>query len=331
MSLKLDAKRVEILFNEIKTGFRVLNIGGTLIYIKYPDPLLVSEVSFYEQEIKQKYNKRLPTKSEVLDYFNSKIRVENNIQDIDVLLKKSSKLDLTIAHFEKMGMTPEDQTLMFYLKQREDLNKEINKSKKFNASAFAFSSVKEKALRNCFETKISQAVIMYYIERCTFFRKKNDIVPLFYHKKFSSFNEKMNFVNKIIDHFVKFMSGYEEKELRALARSSYVTSLYKISNKTNTPIFKGSTTEYNQLQITLLAWCDYYHSIFSNIGAPERHIIDDDELFDKWVEKKIDDMKSPDKKNKKSNNDKTTQSDHKDVFIFKEPTRAVDSRHYRKI
>lgn len=329
--MKLDIKRVEILFNEIKSGLRVLRINGLIIYLKYPEPALARDVIFIEEEIKQKYKGIIPTKDEILDKYR-KISEKENIQDLDYLLNRDKKISLTIDHFEKMGMSNKDQTLVYYLNQKKDLKVEIAKSRKLKSISNVHSSVKARELINCLDTKINQTTIVFYIQNSLFFRKNEKLVPLFQYLKFKNINEKMIFINKVFDDFVNFMRGYEESEVRGLARSSYISNLYKISNKTNTPMFEGASSNYNQLQVNLLSWCDYYHSIFTNLGAPEKHIIEDDILFDKWVEGKIDDMKSSDKKSKNnSNNNKETNFEQVDRFIFKEPTHAVDSNNYRKI
>lgn len=326
MTYNLDSKKVELYFNEIKTGFRVLQVkdGKQVLYLKYPDSFLMSEISIYENELRHRYKGKILTKDEILLKFKKNLVKKENIEDIDSLIKSSKKISVVIEHYINAPVRNED-TIALYKKKKEDIDRRIEKSRNLlGKKNIELSSVKERLLINCLENKINQACVFKYLENVIYYRNNNGkMIPYFSVKNFKTTNERIMFVNSVVEEFMQFMSGYEESEIRALARSGFVMNIYKISHKTNTPIFPGSATEYSNIQLSLLVWCDYYHSIATNFGLPESDILNNDKLFDKWIEKKMNDISGSDKSRK--NNSNTQESERKDVFLFSEPKRAIDN------
>jgi hypothetical protein len=94
---------------------------------------------------------------------------------------------------------------------------------------------------------------------------------------------------------------------------------WRASTKTGSPLFEGSTTDWNINQVALVHWSSFYDSIFEHHERPEQRIIENDDLLDKWVDEKGKEMEDRAKANTvKSNYNRGTMSayEHGEVVIF---------------
>lgn len=60
-----------------------------------------------------------------------------------------------------------------------------------------------------------------------------------------------------------------------------------VSKFSNTPLFPGPISEWNDLQVELAYYCQYYYNIYYEIeDHPSDDIINDDYLLEQWLQKR---------------------------------------------
>lgn len=81
--------------------------------------------------------------------------------------------------------------------------------------------------------------------------------------------------------------GYNEKELRYIARSSFWQNKYQIAKAFGFQLFSNSNViELSTEQEMLMYWATVYDNINQDMEPPSREIIENDEKFDNWLERR---------------------------------------------
>lgn len=297
------------LFNEVKTGMRCVRIDGRTFFFKFPDASLSSNAQLYEKEMLLQYQGNLPSSTELIQ----SLARDKNI-DIPALKEQEERIMMNIAHFKLNPDYHNNPSYRFYVKQLASIREKL-------AEVDRIQNIQKQALAYCLDIKVRQATYLFYLLKCTYIKKGDKFVNYFDTVKFSSEKDRNRMANKLFEPFIEFLSGFGESELRGLARSHMVMNLFKIANNTGAPMFAGAAADYNVLQNSLLFWCNYYHSVFQNLGSPEPHVLDDDRLFDQWVQNKINEIHTEaERRSNGSSNPNERVSKHK--FRFSKPTRA---------
>lgn len=93
---------------------------------------------------------------------------------------------------------------------------------------------------------------------------------------------------------------------------------WRAATKTGSPLFEGVATDWNINQVALSFWSNFYDGIFEHPERPDMSVINNDDLLDRWVEKKSKEMEDRAKKNSDGTGKHGfgTAYDHDEVVIF---------------
>lgn len=94
---------------------------------------------------------------------------------------------------------------------------------------------------------------------------------------------------------------------------------WKASKETGSPLFGGNVADWNPSQLALAYWFGFYDSVYEHPERPPTKIINNDDLLDKWVEKKskeVEDRAS--KQNNKSIGVVRGALDHDEMIVFED-------------
>lgn len=93
------------------------------------------------------------------------------------------------------------------------------------------------------------------------------------------------FVAWCLGEFATFYNECSQYELRKLSRDSEWRGRWRTSCKTGAKIFKiDHMSEWNNQQVNLCFWSNFYDSIYESYNRPPDWVIDNNRLLDKWVE-----------------------------------------------
>jgi hypothetical protein len=268
--LVLDRSQVEELLVETITGKRLFDV---------PDSSDIYAVRF--PTISEKDSSRLI-------YARTFKRLRNE--------GMPSKADMESAIFE-MGMLPAShKTIMGMIEKQIEANQKAlsmsnSKMQKIDLQAAIDRSQEalnkmqrdiDRLLENTAEMKAEDSRLNYLISCCTMkgeelsdrvwpsyedYRKSTDIL--------TSMIAKKNFISMYI--------GIPSNIIRALARSDEWRSRWKICKNTGSPMFSGTSAEWDKNKVSICYWSDFYDTIFGYHTPPPEDIIqDDDALFD-WI------------------------------------------------
>jgi len=62
-----------------------------------------------------------------------------------------------------------------------------------------------------------------------------------------------------------------------------------IASELGTPLFSSDVTKLNDDQLQLIAWCRFYHNLYSlpESERPSDETIEDDEELDRWLKQRM--------------------------------------------
>lgn len=300
----LTYDEIESIFDEIKTKKKYIKYGEHIIFFQYPSKSDFEECRKIEKTLELKF-----------EYIPSSVE---DIPNIDIKFIEAEKIKLEKI-LKSESITSNKESLVFYSKKLEDINKQIleyNTAKNRSKSYDYF----------LLDKKIKYLSYLFLFSRSTFRLKNNKPTYLVTNQKSLFF-----WYRTLNEEFIKFYCGPEDLIIRQIARNSKISTLWKISCSTGSPLFDGSISEYTPVQIKLCFWLGFYSDVFKNLGSPDsENIINDDALFDKWVQDKIKELKSS--KTDSPSQSKGAGSGHtrQHKIIFKNPTHASNKRLSKK-
>jgi hypothetical protein len=106
-------------------------------------------------------------------------------------------------------------------------------------------------------------------------------------------------------HDIYDKNSITEKDIRTIARSSVWSIMVKAAKEGVGKIFEN-LNELTILQYSLLNWSNVYNYAYNSLERPSQDIINDDVLFDKWLDADL---------GKQEFGNKPKYSDSKEVFI----------------
>lgn len=103
---------------------------------------------------------------------------------------------------------------------------------------------------------------------------------------------------------------------------------WKASKETGTPLFPNPVCDWNPSQVELSYWFSFYDSIYEHPDRPPIKVINDDDLLDKWVKDKHEEVEKRAKK-KSGQYDQTGRSaiNHDEVITFD----SIEEDYYYEI
>jgi hypothetical protein len=186
-------------------------------------------------------------------------KLENQIEAQKILLAKTVKVAAKQDRIKEI--------IERYEKQLREI--QYKKQSKLNMSA---------------ESKAEEMRSSFYCWACTYDFKSDER----YWKSLSNFdNDKdSKFKEKVFIRFLQFFSGIPTAELRYIARHNLWRIRYVTSQKTSESLFGIPTSEYNNDQLSLVYWSNYYQNIYEMMpeNRPSDSIIEDDAALDAYME-----------------------------------------------
>lgn len=121
----------------------------------------------------------------------------------------------------------------------------------------------------------------------------------------------------IIDCIIKERYGNTDV-IREVSKHSKVRALWSLSKSANVPLFDGRPIEWNPIRRRLVYWLSFYTGIEGAYDRPPTRIVENDELLDKWLETKSQEMEQEFEKNWRQGTLKVPKSamDHNEVFMI---------------
>lgn len=152
-------------------------------------------------------------------------------------------------------------------------------------------------LRHSSESLAESIRLNYLTYFCTY-KNQNE-------KLWGSYSEFLNenppiYVKAIQYKLVDFLSGFNMTILRRIARHPLWRTRWIAATKTGASLFAGNISGWDLNKSLLVYWSNFYDSVYSGYKTPEKHIVDDDELLDNWLEQEERNakMERPDDSNK---------------------------------
>ena len=296
---------LELLFEEIRSGERCFIIKNRTFIFKYPDKKVITEVSRTEKLLRDQYKDTIPDIGKVTLFI-----LGEEITDSDGFLEKEKhKLELVLDHDE---IKTNAESYKIYKEKYRIICEKLEKIKnielrKSNADLYSLGQ------------RIKSIIFQKLISRQTYVAREDNEFRFFDRIPTS---RAIYWYRELLDEFLDFYYGPKDNILRRLARTTRVSNLWRVSCSTGSPFFEGPTTTYTPVQNKLCFWLSYYTDIFKNIGSPDSdETYHNDELFDRWVRDKVNELKQRSSENS-SGRTGNTKGTNRHKIAFKKPTRA---------
>lgn len=277
----------EFLFLRIINGFTLVPHQGITYLVKDPTPYYVYMASVYYQEIYDTLiNRGIPTENEVLALLLEKnLWSSEQDKEIEDLLKNTTQLQRGIA--KARFQTNEKKRLQAYLDKTRARIEYLYKKKNSLLSSTAEYLAKIESFKQ----------LLFWL---TYDMQNNRVWTDW--DKFTKSDDGLisNLVNKAF-----FSDDIDSTKIRALARNDPWRSVWIAANKTGN-LFPHPMSEATNYQRLLVTWSLIYDNAYESMDAPSQDIIDNDDLFDIWLEeqnnKRRDNKNGPTISNEKINN-----------------------------
>lgn len=140
----------------------------------------------------------------------------------------------------------------------------------------------EHILENTVEIKAEEVRLNYLVSRCTLCGDE------FESKVWKNYEDYCGFVDREFVmlaklNFFRLNNGIPNHLIRALARTSEWKHRWKASKQSNSPIFPGSSADWDRNKISICYWSNFYDTIESYSTPPPDEIIGDDDKLFEWI------------------------------------------------
>ena len=273
---KLSYEELDALFEEVKSGEKCVIVEGRVFILRYPTQEDLDYCKRIQQIYTLKFKGSSPTSDEIPQYLGS----EGKSLDIESLEKQQYKLKRVV---EDKKIIENEQSLLYYSKELSKVSIELNQAKKITEQS-------ESMERFALDKKIRDYIYYYMLRNCVYHYTRPNSVEKFFNESIQRYS---HWSSKLLQPFLEFYIGNNDKIMRQLSRHGRVASLWKISCNTGSGFFRGSSSEYTPLQVKLCFWLSYYGDVYKNLGAPDSDtLVEDDQAFDDWVKNKVKEMKN---------------------------------------
>jgi hypothetical protein len=302
--MAMDDTRLEQLLNEIITDRRYIeardSVGNEmLLATRSLTPAESNYVSYLaRQKLREAKTNRLLTEKETLDdCINKGIwsdKEERQMKLFALEIKQMEKQINPKTGVFRNNKGKKHKTRIDIIKKRKELDKLIEK--------------RERLLDMTVEAHVRVSRNNYYLSRCiTRADTDEQLWP-----SIDNFESETD--GKLINSIVKAMNNYSpmtQAEARSIARSPSWSIVWRAAEKGLDVLFNRPSSSYTIEQITLVYWSLVYDSAYESLERPSDKIIENDELFDEWLE----DQRKERSNKSKQRERKSSTSRHPEQFV----------------
>jgi hypothetical protein len=157
---------------------------------------------------------------------------------------------------------------------------------KLEEELFQAELKRERMMVHTCNRKARQAKYDYMLWACSYDIETDQLLWDNYLTYCKDVERKVEFKNKLLSEFLRYLVGHSTEEIRYIARSNLWRLDYLISQKGNLHLFPKSSIELTPDQKNLLWWTGYYQSIYEMLpeDQPDDWVIQDDEALDEYME-----------------------------------------------
>lgn len=273
------AERLARILQEIITGRRIVPFRGRYVALRFPLPLEYELGTLeYDRMLQEALNQGLLPEAELkrllalraimADEIEAEVKqLEEQMETIRDGLERLSEFALPIAR----------RRLELLKMRRDDLLSE-----------------RYALLRHSAEAKASDHRARYLLPFCVEAVPERQSLWTDYAAMVQT--TTVSEVQYLLEQFIDFLSGVDERTLRYLARGQSATGsrwrlMWNGSRKTATPLFPEETVHWDINKLQLTHWSSFYDSVFEHMERPDDYVINNDELLDKWVEQQAEEFK----------------------------------------
>lgn len=81
-------------------------------------------------------------------------------------------------------------------------------------------------------------------------------------------------------------------------------------------MFPGELYNWDINKVALCHWSMFYDSVYESTDKPPQHVIEDDDLIDKWYENKIEEYERKARETSRNDGSGLSAYNHDDVIVF---------------
>ena len=216
---------------------------------------------FIKNEVyKQAIADEVPTETQVL---------EDAVWDEDSLITIKSTLDALESQLKNQKLSV----------KRKQIQGQINELQKSYATLV---STRENLCRMSAEYLANESYVFTLLQR-TAFDFNGDLVWPTEEAFFRAKNDHLAVINYLCNQLLND-DAMSIKDIRAAARSTDWRIFWTLNRENLTLLFNQPITSFSMNQKILLYWSRIYDSAYEDTERPSETIINDDELFDEWLE-----------------------------------------------
>jgi len=94
----------------------------------------------------------------------------------------------------------------------------------------------------------------------------------------------IRFVNSVVPLVLVFLQGVDTKDIRGISKMAEWRARWVSSKKTGNPVFPGDSGLWDCNKLSLAYWSAVLDSVYEDPDCPDDSTIEDDELFDAWLD-----------------------------------------------
>lgn len=268
--MNLSNIEIDLIITEIITGKRVFEYDGKIFALKHPSSKEKDSARLvYTMKIQKCIAAGIPTRED-LKY----LALRTGLLDRVFYFKKrkiEENIDKLVDAREITGSSKQ------LIEIESLLQKSLNELQELEIK-------EEMVMLNSAESCAEESRIDFIISQCLLMGIELDKK---YWDSYESFckdtdNDMIAIVRSM---YHEMSSGMSSKILRAVARSDEWKKRWDVSKVTNTPVFEGTSANWDRNKVELCYWSSFYDNIYEYGDLPDKKIIeDDDKLFD-WIRK----------------------------------------------
>ena len=238
--------------------------------------------------------------------YNSYLIYEERLCELKAKSIMTEKEIFDLAEKQKIYTKRDEASFTFLEKVNRDLNrkfktvdprfkKSFKKRIEENQKQLSLLNSKRTALKShSAEYLAYQSRLNYLLAKCI--RKRNN--EYFWPDVDTMLNTiQTDVYNFLMEEYIKFINGMPIQKIRAAARSPLWQTSFRYSVESGQQLFSQPSSEWDINKILLCYWSMIYKNVYEKDNCPPQAIIDDDDLFDDWLDKEQ--KKSKDKKSNK--------------------------------
>jgi hypothetical protein len=157
---------------------------------------------------------------------------------------------------------------------------------KLEEDLFKAELKRERMMIHTCNRKARQAKYDYMLWACCYDPDTDELLWDNYLTYCKEVERKVEFKNKLLSEFLRYLVGHTTEEIRYIARSNLWRLDYLVAQKGNLHLFPKSSIELTPDQKNLLWWTGYYQSIYEMLpeDQPDDWVIQDDGALDEYME-----------------------------------------------